>query len=169
MSDPDGILPTAESNHVLDAQVIEVFADAVRVLGLPRSLGEIYGLLFISRDSLALDDFVNRLGISKGSASQGLRTLRELGAVEEVEGQMGRRIYYRPEVNLKRLVGGFIREQVRPHVASGETKIDRLVTAAGEVDDLAERRFYQERTERLQKWMSKARVVLPMLQKILGE
>lgn len=169
MSDPDGILPTAENNHVLDAQVIEVFADAVRVLGLPRSLGEIYGLLFISRDSLALDDFVNRLGISKGSASQGLRTLRELGAVEEVEGQMGRRIYYRPEVNLKRLVGGFIREQVRPHVASGETKIDRLVTAAGEVDDLAERRFYQERTERLQKWMSKARVVLPMLQKILGE
>lgn len=169
MSDPDGILPTAKSHHVLDAQVIEVFADAVRVLGLPRSLGEIYGLLFISHDSLALDDFVNRLGISKGSASQGLRTLRELGAVEEVDGQAGRRTYYRPEVNLKRLVGGFIREQVRPHVASGESKIDRLVTAAGEIDDLEERKFYQERTERLRTWMSRARVVLPMLQRILGE
>ena len=32
--------------------------DGVKVLGLPRSIGEIYGLLFISRHPLSLDDLV---------------------------------------------------------------------------------------------------------------
>ncbi|NJR43396.1 MAG: hypothetical protein HC767_12780 [Akkermansiaceae bacterium] len=69
----------------LELQVVEFFVDGVRVLGLPRSIGEIYGLLFISQAPLSLDDLVQRLKISKGSASQGLRMLKGLGAVREVE------------------------------------------------------------------------------------
>ena len=50
---PDG--PPLELDS-LERQVVEVFVDGVRVLGLPRSIGEIYGLLFISRSPLSLDD-----------------------------------------------------------------------------------------------------------------
>src|SRR6056300_1645354 len=94
-----------------EAQVIGFFCDGVRMLGLPKSIGEIYGLLYVSQEVLSLDDLVSRLGISKGSASQGLRLLRELGAVREFDGVVGRRVYYEPDVELKRLVGGFIKEQ----------------------------------------------------------
>ena len=111
----DGLAP-------LERQVVDFFVDGVRVLGLPRSIGEIYGLLFISRSPLALDDLVQRLGISKGSASQGLRMLKSLGAVREASGNGNgeRRTYYEPAVELKRLVGGFIREQIRGSIVRGK-------------------------------------------------
>ncbi len=155
--------------NLLQRQVIEYFVDGVRVLGLPPSLGEIYGLLFISPAPLSLDDLVRMLGISKGSASQGLRTLKTLGAVREAEGNGDRRTYYQPAVDLKRLVGGFIREQVRPHLESGKSKLQRLQETA--LQDVApgEREFYNERIDRLESWMKRGGQVLPMLQKILGQ
>ena len=118
--------PKEKGLSEFEMQVIEFFCDGVKILGLPKSIGEIYGLLFISPDPISLDDLVCRLGISKGSASQGLRTLRELGAVKEADVASGRRVYYEPDVELKQLVGGFIKEQVRPHLASGEEKLVSL-------------------------------------------
>jgi len=156
----------------LERQVVAVFVDGVRVLGLPRSIGEIYGLLFISRSPLSLDDLVKRLNISKGSASQGLRMLKSLGAVIEANGSNGeteRRTYYEPAVELKRLVGGFIREQIRPHLESGKTKINQLAARVREVEDPESRRFLDERVDRLGHWMRSGGKILPILQKILGQ
>ena len=51
----------------IQREVIALFVNGVRVLGLPKSVGEIYGLLFISPEPLALDVIVSRLEISKGS------------------------------------------------------------------------------------------------------
>jgi DNA-binding transcriptional regulator GbsR (MarR family) len=150
-------------------QVVDFFVDGVRVLGLPRSLGEIYGLLFITPDPLSLDDLVRILGISKGSASQGLRTLRTLGAVREASGNGDRRTYYEPAVDLKRLVGGFIREQVRPHLESGKSKLQALAETASLTPDPVEREFFTDRIERLETWMKRGGQVLPVLQKILGQ
>ncbi len=162
----------ARGSHQLgpvERQVVDVFVDGVRVLGLPRSIGEIYGLLFISPAPLSLDDLVMRLGISKGSASQGLRALKGLGAVREADGGAERRTYYEPAVELKRLVGGFIREQVRPHLDSGKEKIGRLADAAAAEPDPVRREFLRERVDRLQQWMSRGGKVLPVLQKFLGQ
>jgi DNA-binding transcriptional regulator GbsR (MarR family) len=155
----------------LERQVVNVFVDGVHVLGLPRSIGEIYGLLFVSRVPLSLDDLVSRLNISKGSASQGLRLLKSLGAVHEANGNGGgeRRTYYEPAVELKRLVGGFIREQIRPHFESGRTKINRLAEMARKVDDVEHREFLSGRLTRLDHWMSSGSKVLPLLQKMLGQ
>lgn len=165
---PDG---SRDELDPLERQVVDFFVDGVRVLGLPRSIGEIYGLLFISRNPLALDDLVRRLGISKGSASQGLRTLKSLGAVREANGNGNgeRRTYYEPAVELKRLVGGFIREQIRPHLESGQSKIRRLAEGARAADDPEQRKFLGERVERLEQWMRSSGRVLPILQKLLGQ
>jgi DNA-binding transcriptional regulator GbsR (MarR family) len=153
----------------LERQVVAVFVDGVKVLGLPRSIGEIYGLLFISQEALALDDFVQRLKMSKGSASQGIRMLKSLGAVREVDGSADRRTYYEPAVELKRLVGGFIREQIRPHLDSGKTKINLLTDTAEALDDPLRRKFLSERLERLESWMTSGGRVLPILQRLLGQ
>lgn len=169
MDPPPAGSPT-EKLEPLEHQVIAFFVDGVRVLGLPPSLGEIYGLLFVSRDPLSLDDLVRRLGISKGSASQGLRTLKSLGAVRESE-QNGsdRRTYYEPAVDLKRLVGGFIREQIRPHLDSGKAKIRQLTASANSIEDPDHRQFLHGRVERLEHWMRNGSRVLPFIQKILGQ
>jgi len=147
---------------------VNVFVDGVRVLGLPRSIGEIYGLLFITPEPLSLDDLVLKLGISKGSASQGLRALKSLGAVREATRIADRRMHFEPAVELKRLVGGFIREQVRPHLDSGKSKVRQLEDMVGSVE-AGKREFLSERVERLDQWMRTGGRVLPLLQKILGQ
>ncbi len=159
--------PTSLSEF--EAQVVSFFCDGVRILGLPKSIGEIYGLLFVSPEPQSLDDLVEKLGISKGSASQGLKLLRDLGAVIEAEGEVARRSYYQPDVELKRLVGGFIKEQVRPHLMSGDEKLDHLKALVEEMKGNDERvDFYEDRMLKLERWSKRARIVLPLLQKILG-
>jgi DNA-binding transcriptional regulator GbsR (MarR family) len=153
----------------IQQQVVDFFVDGVRVLGLPRSIGEIYGLLFITPDPLSLDDLVEKLGISKGSASQGLRTLKTLGAVREANSINDRRTYYEPATELKRLVGGFIREQIRPHLDSGKSKLQQLQETADLSTDPIERACLEERIERIESWMKRGKLVLPLLQKILGQ
>jgi DNA-binding transcriptional regulator GbsR (MarR family) len=153
----------------VERQVVDFFVDGVRVLGLPGSVGEIYGLLFISREPLSLDDLVARLEISKGSASQGLRTLRTLGAVREARLPGVRRLHYSAAAELKRLAGGFIREQVRPHLDSGQLKVGRLFETIAVEEDRETREFYDERIGRLDSWMKRARMMLPVIQKVLGQ
>lgn len=153
----------------MESATIAYFCDGVRVLGLPPSVGEIYGLLFISRAPMAQADFVQRLGISKGSASQGLNLLKALGALNEVPGPDSRRTYFEANLNLKRLVGGFIRNQIRPHLRSGEAKMDGLQEIAEREDDPEQRAFVQERLEKLERWSQRGQMVLPILQRFLGE
>lgn len=162
---------TRQEVDSIEREVLAVFVDGVRVLGLAPSIGEIYGLLFISQAPLSLDDLVKHLKISKGSASQGLRTLKSLGAVRETNGNGNgeRRTYYEPAVELKRLVGGFIREQIRPHLDSGRHKIKRLGDLANAETDPKRRKFLLERTGRLDHWIRNGGRLLPMIQRILGQ
>lgn len=160
---------TVENESLLsraEEEVISFFCDGVRVLGLPKSVGEIYGLLFISQDALSLDDLVERLQISKGSASQGLKFLRNLGAVHNEERE--RKTYYTPELNLKKLVGGFIKEEIGPHMKSGEQKLS-YITATVEKEITSENEeFYQERLEKMGRWSKQAKIILPLVQRVLG-
>ena len=55
--------------------VIDLFLNAANSFGLPKSYGQIYGLLFCRDQSLSMDEVMKLLQISKGSASQGLRAL----------------------------------------------------------------------------------------------
>ena len=113
----------------VERRIVDFCCDGVRILGLPKSIGEIYGLLFISRRPQSLDDLVVRLGSSKGSASQGLKLLRTLGAIRQVDGTDSRRAYYEADIKLKSLVGGFVREEVRPHLRSGDAKLEAIAAA----------------------------------------
>ena len=94
--------------------------------------------------------------------------LRELGAVKEAEGDNLRRSYFQPDVELKRLARGFIKEQVRPHLASGDGKLADLKRIVREAPDSEGRQFYHERLDQLERWSKKARVALPLLQRFLG-
>lgn len=153
----------------LEGRTIAFFCDGVRVLGLPPSVGEIYGLLYISPSPLSQADLVRRLGISKGSASQGLNLLKTLGALREIPGVDSRRSYFEANLNLKRLVSGFIRGQVRPHLRSGEAKLDQLQMLAESESDPAVRDFFVERFSKLERWSNRAQRLLPMLQRFLGK
>jgi hypothetical protein len=62
-----------------------------------------------------------------------------------------------------------MREQIRPHLESGKSKLQRLNETATLSPDPEEREFYNDRIERLESWMKRGSQVIPILQKILGQ
>lgn len=113
---PAPLQPQASRLSPGEAQVIAIFVKMAQTLGAPRSLGEIYGLLFATPCPLSFQDIHDRLDLSKGSVSQGLRFLRTLGAIQSVAVEGDRREYFEPVVELRALVGGFLRERINPQL-----------------------------------------------------
>lgn len=160
--------PTIRNNRLdeIESGVVELFSGMASMLGLPPSIGAIYGLLFISEQPLCLDDLVARLGISKGSASQGLGVLRRLGALRAASPN-GRREYFAADLHLKRLVGGFLRSEVIPQLDHGAETIATLRKSAGELPDAGRQGFLKERLAKLETWQNRSRQVLGLLHRFL--
>jgi len=158
---------TATGLTPLEVEVVDLFVQLSRLLGQPPSLGEIYGLLFISPQPLAMDDLMERLRLSKGSASQGLKFLRNLGAVRPMYVAGDRRVHYEAVAELRNLAGSFLREKIQPHLGNGEERLNRLTTLtkalpAGERDHAA------RRITLLRSWSRNGRRVLPLVMRVLG-
>jgi DNA-binding transcriptional regulator GbsR (MarR family) len=152
----------------VELEIIEVFVSIVRMLGIPKSVAEIYGLLFVTPEPLALDAIVERLQISKGSVSQGLKLLRSLGGVKTSYVAGDRRDHYVAETELKKLVAGFLRGEVEPRLASGRERLAHLRDMAEALPD-AKQNFLSKRVGKLQQWHTKSRDLLPLLGVVLDE
>jgi len=144
----------------LEKEVIDIFVRIAGVLSLPRSVGELYGILFISPEPMCIDDLMSKLKISKGSTSQGLKILRSFGAVNPVYMAGDRRDFFTAEAELRRIVAGFVNEQVRPQVNSGKDRMARVKELL-EQEEAGRKEFIAERIERLQGWQKRANALLP--------
>jgi DNA-binding transcriptional regulator GbsR (MarR family) len=163
-SDPTSADVSPEFRH----ECVEFFAQVVQALGIPRSYGQIYGLLFASPEPLSFTHIAEQLEISRGSASQGLQALRDLGAVRNVHTDAGRRELFEPEVRLRVLVSGIIREKVDPIVADGTNRLNKLRDYADAACTQAGRRFSRERMRKLESWRRRTGLLLPALTLVLG-
>jgi DNA-binding transcriptional regulator GbsR (MarR family) len=152
----------------LETDVIAFFVRLGRLIGAPTSIGEIYGLCFISTRPQTLDDVIDRLAISKGSASQGLRLLRSIGAIKSAYVPGDRRDHFVAETELRKLVSGILREKVAPHLESGAERLDHIgrSIATAPASDRPELKL---RINKLKSWHRKARLLLPLVQKFVRE
>lgn len=153
-----------------EKEVIAIFVHMTQALGMPRSLGEIYGLLFATPEPLAFQDIVARLEMSKGSVSQGLRFLRTVGAIKPVVFAGDRREFFEPVVELRQLVAGFLRERLNPQIEMWGARAKALKPTDFEMGSLSEesRDILDNRLEKLKTWQKRAGTVLPMVSKLLG-
>ncbi len=79
----------------LTQQIVADFAEGYSNFGLNPLMGRIVGLLIISEDPQSLDDFVDKLEMSKGPISQICRRLKERGLIEKVWIPGDRKDYYK--------------------------------------------------------------------------
>jgi DNA-binding transcriptional regulator GbsR (MarR family) len=151
----------------VEIEVIHLFVQFAGALGQPRSVAEIYGLLFASEKPLVMDALIERLRLSKGSASQGLKYLQDLGAVRTVYVAGDRRTHYEAVAELRKLAGRFLRQQILTHFEDTEARLDRI---AGQTQDLSDeqRRHVYERIKLLRRWERTGRRILPLVLKMLG-
>jgi len=163
---------TSKTLHVLEdweVAVIDLFLNAANSFGLPKSYGQIYGLLFCRDQPLAMDEVMELLQISKGSASQGLRALRQLGAVSSVFAPGDRRERYMAESRLRKLVGGFLREQADPHLEKGTARLKQIESLVNNIEDVGAHKRGARRHEILWGWHRQMSRLLPWVKMIVGK
>jgi DNA-binding transcriptional regulator GbsR (MarR family) len=148
-----------------ERQVVDFFVSAADLLGVPKSVAGIYAIVFASPRPLSFADIEARLDISKGSISQGLRFLREIGAVKEVSAAADRTELFAPDLELRRLVGRFIESRLEKQLIAGNSRLTALgKSVPGKGADAAE---LKKRLQSLSDWHSKARTLLPLARAVL--
>jgi HTH-type transcriptional regulator, glycine betaine synthesis regulator len=167
--------PVAEhppvSRHVeplspLEVEAIDLFISFVRIFGLPKSIGEIYGLLFVAPRPLPMETMMDRLSMSKGAASQGLKLLRSFGAVKTAYVAGDRRDHYVADFELSRFATMFIKEELQPHLDSGLLRLERMEHLLEELPD-ADKKATASRMAKLRHWQEKGQTMLPLIAKFL--
>jgi len=150
----------------LEVESIEMFIGFFKLIGLQKSVGEIYGLLFVSPRALPMDEIIERLGISLGAASQGLKVLRGVGAVKAVYMPGDRRDHYSADLELSKFATAFIKEELKPRL---DRALERIETMERLVDGMQsrDRAAAEERLERLKHWLERGEKMLPWLLKFL--
>jgi DNA-binding transcriptional regulator GbsR (MarR family) len=146
----------------LEAEVIGLFVQLSRIIGQPRSYAELYALLFLSPQPLTMDNLIGRLGISKGSASQGLSFLRKIGAVRAVPLPSRRATHYEAVAELRHLAVGFLQDQILPQVEDSQERLRQIVAMVAKLP-ARERARVSGRITMLQSWSKRTRQFLPIV------
>src|SRR5688572_13568567 len=122
------VLPGDRAPEVaaFEAAMVDFFVDAAELLGVPKSVAAIYGIVFASPVPVSFADIESRLDISKGSVSQGLRVLREVGAVKEVSAPSDKAELFTPDLEMRKLVGRFLENRLQKQLTSGGSRLAAL-------------------------------------------
>lgn len=131
-------------------------ADAV---GLPRSVALIYRILFLSPDPISFQQIVETSGLSKASASTGLRLLERMRALEVITVQSDRRTFYKAELSIRRLLSGFIEHTLQPTFEAG----DRCLAGMDDGQEHSLSPLHAERLASVREWHRMAREIIPLL------
>jgi DNA-binding transcriptional regulator GbsR (MarR family) len=129
------------------------------ILGLPKSIGLIYGAVFVSAKPMEAGQICRKLKISRGSVSQGLKFLKELGAIRS-EGLNGNRAeHFVAEDHLRKAVETFVTKKIAPAFDELGEEVVRL-----EKDpNLNLPQELREKLETIRRWHSHGQLLLPLV------
>jgi DNA-binding transcriptional regulator GbsR (MarR family) len=143
-----------------ETALVDFFVDAADLLGVPKSVAAIYGIVFASPAPLSFAEIEARLDISKGSVSQGLRVLKEVGALKEVSTATDRAELFTPDLELRKLVARFLENRLQKQLDAGKGRLNTLAKAVP--GRKADAEVLRQRLKYLQSWHDKARALMPM-------
>ncbi|MGQ0645393.1 MAG: GbsR/MarR family transcriptional regulator [Elusimicrobiota bacterium] len=128
-----------------------------------RSIGQIYGLLYLSPAPLSLDDIAKKLSMSKGNASINLRALEAWGAVRPVWISGSRRDHYEADRDIKTVALRRAQEGLAKRLDFAEARFREMKSRVGS-DNNGE--FMRKQLKVLEQAMSGIRRGLQILPKI---
>ena len=143
-----------------EAELAVFFVRMAGILGVPRSVAEIYALLYASPDAVDFDQVQGRLGMSKGSVSQGLKFLRDHGMILSVKAPGSRRERWQPTPSLAASLVTLLRSQVLPALEQSSPSLERIVAGAQGTQASPE---VIERLTRLRRWNARALELFPLM------
>ena len=124
-------IPTNQArSELLDSkakqEMVEIGGRLAQIFGMPRSTGQIFGLLYFSSEPLSLNDMCQMLRISKASTSTGTRQLAAWGAIRKVWIPGDRRDFYEATYDLALLIRGSYSNLIKPRLQSSKARLTSL-------------------------------------------
>ena len=152
--------------------MVESTGRLFQMLNLPRSTGQIYGLLYLSARPLSLDDLCDMLAISKGSASTGTRHLISWRAIRQVWVPGDRRDHFEAVGDLAQILRASYNEFIKPRLAISEGRLATIfdVLEKDLEQDLLSKEDYKfcvERLRTLLRFQKKVQSLGPLAEKFL--
>jgi len=146
--------------------VVAFFLESASLLGVPKSLGVIYGICFATPEPLSFADVRDRLNLSAGSISQGLRVLREIGALKVVTNEGDHREFFAPDLELRRVITHYLEERVEKQLNAGRNRLREITLAIPRAGNGSANPL-RDRFKSLQAWHHRSRMFLPAIKALL--
>lgn len=152
-------------------EMIEAGGRVCQLLGVPRSTGQIYGLLYLASKALSLDDIAESLRISKASASTGTRQLLAWRAIRLIWVHGERRDHFQIEPDLSNLVRAGYMDFIKPRLESSQKRIERMADSLEEeyAQGALTREEYKVCSERLKDFtriQKKLQTLVPLAERL---
>jgi len=153
---------SAAESFAFEGAVVAFFVDAADLLGVPKSVAAIYGICFASPAPLSFAEIEQKLDLSKGSISQGIRLLRGVGALKEVSAPTDRVERFEPDIELRKLILHYLEQRVEKQLDGGKQRI-RDIKASIPRSEPAAAKLLTTRVKSLDGWHRKSRAMLPLI------
>lgn len=156
----------AEEIAAFEAAMVGFFVEAADLMGVPKSVAALYGICFAAPEPMSFADIEQKLDLSKGSISQGLRFLREVGALKEVSAAADRVERFEPDMELRKLASRWLEERLEKQLLSGRSRLQAIGKSipAGRKSSA---RILKARLKALQNWHDRTRSLLPVVKTFL--
>ena len=151
------------NQKLINAQ--DVFLDRINQIcakfGLNNIMAQLYALLYLSGKPLSLNDMVERLKISKGSASVNIRALERYGVARKILVKGSRRDYYEAEADIAKVIIDRIKSMAQHRLSEVNEIVNASYDALNSVNpsDKEEKesvRIFKERLNKLMNLQNKA-------------
>lgn len=123
--------------HEGQNRFVSIWGEMGSSWGIPRTMAEVHALLYIVGQPLNTDQIMERLSISRGSASMSLKSLHDWGLISRVHKRGDRKEYYRAEQDVWQVFRIITRERKR-------REIDPVLMALHDCRDLTGPRRQQD-------------------------
>jgi DNA-binding transcriptional regulator GbsR (MarR family) len=149
-----------------EEEMVSFFVDAAELLGVPKSVAATYGIIFASPDPLSFSEISARLDFSNGSVSQGLKALREIGAIKATMTDKDKLERFIPDLELRKLVARFLEHRLKKQLDAGSTRLVGLKRAIPSGNKRASDEL-NRRLKSLSDWHTRANQLLPIARTFL--
>lgn len=151
-------------------ELIDVGGRLAQAVGLPRSVGEIYGLLYLASEPMSAPEIGKALSISKGSVSTGTRQLLALGFIRKVWLQAERKDYFEAVLELGDIVGTAYDRIFKVRAQNAERRMESVQQSLeASRADLSPEEYavIEERLKRLSKIKKRAKQFMPLFERLI--
>jgi HTH-type transcriptional regulator, glycine betaine synthesis regulator len=142
-----------------------------QLIGFPKSIGQIYGLLMFADKPMSSEDIGLALAVSKATISNSIRQLSSWGVIRQVWVHGERKDHYEVIEDFKAVIRAAMEDVLKPRIKSSGQRIERIETfleeekSSGEVtSDLYKLR--KRRLKSMSKYQQTIAKTLPMLEKL---